>query len=411
MRKFFGVLMIVALALSVSGIAFAQDDTIVLRVWTGSSSNAENEAKEAQVAAFEAANPNIDVELLISPDYGTQIQAAFASGNYPDVFTVGQGEFPSLQQSAVLAQGGDSIEAADDIYPSLLAAFTANETAYCVPKDFSTLALFYNTDVFDAAGVEYPTSEWTWDDMTAAAAAIAENVEGVTGVSVAADRDRWLGFLFGNGASIFDEEGNVVINSPEAVAALEFYTNFAINGTGAVPSDLESSGWNGEAFGRGLAGMTIEGNWAIGFLQSDYPELNWAVAELPLSPNGTRGTLTFTECWAVGANSANPEAAWALVNALTGVEGAATVATAGFGVMPARPSSAEAWLETRGEEYAPFVAGAEYAVAPVFPVGFSDMTTLLNENTIAVMAGNMSAQEALDDVAEVGNEIVAELGE
>ncbi len=399
------------LALGISGLAFAQE-TVTLQVWTGSSSPAENEAKEAQFAAFEEANPNIDLEVLISPDYGTQIQAAFASGDYPDVFTVGQFDFPSLQDSGVLMPAGDNIENPDDIYPGLLAAFSdAEGNAFCVPKDFSTLALFYNTDLFDAAGVDYPTADWTWEDMYAAAEAITNSdavPEGVVGFSAAADRNRWLGFLYGNGATIAGEDGMSTVNSPEAVAALEFYASFVANGVGALPSELNGAGWNGQAFGEGSAAMTIEGNWAIGYLENDFPELNWGVAEIPLSPAGTRGTLTFTECWAVGANTEHPEEAWALVNFLTGTEGAMTVATSGFGVMPARMSAAQAWLDTRGEEYAAFVAGGEYAVAPVFPLGYGDFTTAFDEGTTAVMAGEESAQDFLDEVAEIWNEITEE---
>ncbi len=410
MRKVFVLALALVMAISMSGLVAAQD-TVTLQVWTGSSSDAENAAKEAQIAAFEEANPNIDVELLISPDYGTQIQASFASGDYPDVFTVGQFDFPSLLDSGVLMSGEGMIESPEGVYPSLLDAFSSDGTAYCVPKDFSTLALFYNQDLFDAAGVEYPTAEWTWEDMYAAAEAIANSdavADGVTGFSSAADRNRWLGFLYGNGADIAGEDGMSAVNSPEAVAALEFYNSFTANGVGARPSDLNGSGWNGEAFGRGLAAMTIEGNWAIGYLQNDFPELNWAVAEVPLSPSGERGTLTFTECWAVGASTENPEEAWQLVNFLTGEEGAMSVATAGFGVMPARPSAVQAWLDTRGAEFEAFVSGADYAVAPVFPLGYGDFTAAFDEGTNAVIAGEQTPQEFLDEVAEIWNEITEE---
>jgi len=313
--------------------------------------------------------------------------------------------------SGVLADGTDAIENPEGIYPSLLNTFSVDGTAYCVPKDFSTLALLYNKDLFDAAGVAYPTAEWTWDDMYAAAEAITNSdavADGVVGFSAAADKDRWLGFLYGNGATISGEDGASTVNSPEAVAALDFYSSFVANGVGALPSNLEGSGWNGEAFGRGLAAMTIEGNWAIGYLQNDFPELNWGAAEIPLSPAGERGTLTFTECWAVGANSAHPEEAWTLVNFLTGEEGAQTVATSGFGVMPARPSASQAWLDTRGVEYQAFVSGADYAVAPVFPLGYGDFTTAFIEGTTAVMAGEQTSQEFLDEVAAIWDEITAE---
>jgi len=80
MRNRFMVLALVAvLALSLSGLVAAQDQTTV-RVWTGSSSPVEDKYKQDQVAAFMKANPDIKVDLQILPSYGDQIQAAFASG-------------------------------------------------------------------------------------------------------------------------------------------------------------------------------------------------------------------------------------------------------------------------------------------------------------------------------------------
>ncbi len=418
MRRYrFLIMVLVLLLLAVSGLASAQDK-IVLRVWTGSSSPAENAFKEAQFAAFEEANPNVDLEVLISPDYGTQIQAAFAATNYPEVFTVGQFDLPSLVDSKLLMAAGDNIVEQDDVYPNLLAAFTVNDTPYCVPKDFSTLAVFYNKDYFAAAGLEEPTSDWTWADMYAAAEAItnadiktADGVD-VLGFSAAADRNRWLAFFWANGARLFDEEGNVVFDSPEAVASLEFYSSFVLNGVGDVPGNLGGAGWNGEAFGRGLAAMTVEGNWAIGYLETDFPSLNWGVVEMPTAPNGGKGTLTFTECWAVSSQVEGTEMAqiaWDLVNFLTGPEGAAAVATAGFGVMPARASASQDWLATRGEQFEAFVKGADYAWAPVFPLGFGDFTTTVDEGTVDVMRGEMTPQDALAEAAEVAREIQAEM--
>ncbi|MDX1992025.1 MAG: ABC transporter substrate-binding protein [bacterium] len=412
--RFVMLALLAVLVLAFGGLATAQD-TVVLQVWTGSSSPAEDEFKNAEFAAFEEANPGIDLEVLISPDYGTQIQAAIASGDYPDVFTVGQFDIPSRVEAGVLMPADDRIEASEDIYPALLEAFTVDGTVYCPPKDYSTLALYYNVDYFEQAGVELPGEEWTWEDMYAAAEAITnadittEDGSEVVGLSAAPDRNRWLAFFWGNGARLQDEDGAVAFNSPAAVEALDFYASFVRNGVGAAPADLGGAGWNGEAFGRGLAAMTVEGNWAIGYLQNDFPDLNWAVTEIPLSPAGERGTLLFTECWAVGANTEHPEEAWALVNFLTGTEGAARVAEAGFGVMPARISASEAWLTGRGEEFAPFVVGTEYAWAPVFPSGFGDFTTVVDEGTVEVLAGDAEAQEILDEAAEIATELFEEM--
>jgi len=399
--------MLIFVLLLLAGIAVAQEP-VTLRVWTGSSSPVENEFKEAQIAAFEEAHPDIDVELLISPDYGTQIRAAFASGDYPEVFTVGQFDFPQWQADGLMAVGTDQIEAPDDIYPGLRDAFSADDELYCPAKDFSTLALFYNVDAFEAAGVELPTEEWTWDDMAAAAEALTSDE--MTGFSAAADKFRWMALFYGNGAQIFDDAGEVAFDSDAAVEALDFYSSFIANETGAQPADL-NAGWNGEAFGQGSAAMTIEGNWAIGYLNDTFPDLNWGVTEIPLAPTGERGTLTFAECWAVSSRAEGEvaEAAWELVNFLTGTDGATQVAEAGFGVMPARASVGDLWLETVGEEYSAFVNGAEYAIAPIFPLGFADFDAAVNDATTLVMTGEEEAADALEDAAEVAREIQAEM--
>jgi multiple sugar transport system substrate-binding protein len=404
--RFITLMLIVVLLLSV-GIAVAQEP-VTLRVWTGSSSPVENEFKEAQIAAFEEAHPDIDVELLISPDYGTQIRAAFASGDYPEVFTVGQFDFPQWQADGLIAAGADQIEAPDDIYAGLRDAFSADGELYCPAKDFSTLALFYNVDAFEAAGVELPTEEWTWDDMAAAAETLTDDE--MVGFSAAADKFRWMALFYGNGAQIFDEAGEVAFDSDAAVEALDFYSSFIANETGAQPADL-NAGWNGEAFGQGSAAMTIEGNWAIGYLNDTFPDLNWGVTEIPLAPTGERGTLTFAECWAVSSRAEGEvaEAAWELVNFLTGTEGATQVAEAGFGVMPARASVGDLWLETVGEEYSAFVNGAEYAIAPIFPLGFADFDAAVNDATTLVMTGEEEAADALEEAAEVAREIQEEM--
>jgi multiple sugar transport system substrate-binding protein len=406
-KRFALATLALAASLSFAAGAMAQDQ-LVVRMWTGSSSPVENEFVEARVAAFEETNPTIDVELLISPDYGTQIQNAFASGDYPEVFTVGQFEFPSYRDSGVLAEGTDRIEAPEGIYPSLLNAFTYEGTAYCAPKDYSTLALYYNVDLFEAAGVALPTAEWTWEDMAAAAEALTSDT--VTGLSAAADPNRWLSFFYGNGGQLFDADGNVVFNSAEGVAALDFYANFVKNGFGNTPSGLDS-GWNGEAFGKGVAAMTIEGNWALGYLDETFPEINYGVAEIPTAPSGNKGTLTFTVCWGVSSSVDGElaDAAWLLANFMTNDAGAMAVAEAGFGVMPARESAAATWLEGKGVLGEPFVAGAAYAVAPVWPLGFADFNDVIANESSAVLDGTITAQELMDEAATIAAEIMEEM--
>jgi multiple sugar transport system substrate-binding protein len=406
--------LLLSLALAVLVLAFgslvAAQDAVTIRLWGHGSSPAEEAALNEQIAAFEEAFPDIDVELLISPEYDTQLQAAFASGDYPEVFYVNQDKVDEFVDAGVLAAADDQVEEVDDIYPSLVQTFSYNGTFYCPAKDFSNLTLEYNADLFDEAGVEYPTADWTWDDLRAASEQITE-ATGTPAFVVELNIDRWLAFYVQAGGTFYDEEGNFVFgsegeNADAAVAAMDFFVSLFADGLAVTPQDV-GAGWSGEAFGNGAAAMTMEGNWIIQFLLDSYPDLNWGSAELPAGSGG-EGTLTFSECYGVAADNAHPEESWQLVNFLTNREGAARVADGGFGVMPARASAADAWLEARGEEYEPFVAGSANAVAPVLPPGFQEFRDTLTNGLVGAVEGSNTSEEAIEDAREVAAELLEE---
>lgn len=410
MRKIrFLSLALALMALGFGSLVQAQDQ-VTITLMGHSSSVAEDEALNAQVALFEEQNPNIDVDVQLVPDYETVIQTAFASGDYPEVFYVGQANLAAYASAGVLAPVDDNVSELDDIYPALINTFSYDGELYCVPKDFSNLALEYNKDLFDEAGVDYPTADWTWDDLRSAAEQITE-ATGQPALALNPDIDRWFAFYLGAGGTLYDEDGNWVFGSEgtnydAAVQAIDFYAGLYEDGLSTTSQDL-GAGWPGEAFGTGAVAMTIEGNWIIQYLLDTYPDLNWGVAEVPAGPAG-EATLTFSECYGVGADNEHAEESWALVNFLTGPEGAQRIAEGGFGPMPTRMSAAEAWLENRGEEYEAFVAGGEYAVAPITPPNFTEFRNALNNGLQQVFQGNATADDVVSDSVDVANELLAE---
>ncbi len=228
MRKVHLLTLLVVLALVISGAGAAlarQEVTLTLMGW--SSSTAENDALMAQVEAFMAANPGIKVNVNLVPEYDTTIQAAFAAGDPPNVFYVDSSRLPDWAEAGVLASGEGKIENLEEHYESLLEAFTYNGTLYCPPKDFSIMALQYNKDMFDAAGLEYPTPDWTWEDLRAAAEKLTgTDAEGrtVLGLVTPPNFERWLPFLYQAGGSVLNEDWTeVTLDSDEAREALEFY--------------------------------------------------------------------------------------------------------------------------------------------------------------------------------------------
>ena len=292
----------------------------------------------------------------------------------------------------------------DDFYPSLREAFTLDGTFWCPPKDFSTLALVYNPALFEAAGVEVPTAEWTWDDLQAAATAISENTD-VNGLVLSPDFARFIAFLYQGGGAVANEDfSEVTINSEEALNALNFYVNLVLDGAAATPADLDS-GWAGEAFGKGLAAMAVEGNWIVPYLQDTFPDLEWEVVKLPAGPGGD-ATMAFTVCYGVPAaiSDERKAAAFEVVNYLTGPEGMTAWTDLGL-AMPTRASLRDHWLE-QFPQLQPFLDSADFAHAWQFRPGFQDFIDTFAAGLEQAFAGSALPEDVLTEAEEVANEVL-----
>lgn len=370
------------------------------------SSDAENTRLQEVVDQFNEAHENIHVSLNLVPQYDEKLQASLAGGSPPDVFYIDSLRLPDLVEAGALEPYEANALDPDDFYPSLRQAFTLDGTFWCPPKDFSTLALVYNPALFEQAGVEPPTADWTWEDMQAAATAISENVEGVHGLSLPPDFARYIAFLYQAGGSVANEDfSEMTINSPEALTALNYYVNLILDGAAATPADLDS-GWPGEAFGKGLAAMVVEGNWIVPFLEDNYPDLEWEVVPLPAGPAG-KATMAFTVCYGVPASISDERkaAAFEVVNYLTGPEGMQAWTDLGL-AMPTRQSLRDHWLE-QFPKLQPFLDSADFAHSWQFRPGFQDFIDTFAAGLEQAFSGSILPEDVLTEAEEVGNEILA----
>ena len=382
------------------------EDVVELQLMGWASSDAENTRLQSVVDSFNESRDDIHVNLNLVPDYDTKLQTSLAGGSPPDVFYVDSFKLPDLVAAGAIEPAEQQLENADDFYSSLRDAFTIDGTFYCPPKDFSTLALQYNTDMFDAAGLDYPTADWTWDDLRSAAEQLSNPDEGTYGMVINPDFARWIAFLYQADGSVTNEDfSEMTINSPEALEALEFYIGLVDDGLADQPSELDS-GWNGEAFGKGRAAMSMEGNWIVPFLADQFPDLNYGVTQLPAGPGG-EATMAFTVCYAVpaGIDAAHQAAAFELVNFLTGPEGMKQWTDLGL-AMPTRESLREDWL-AQFPDLEPFLDGAEFAYPWQFRPGFQDVLDTINDGLQQAFAGTALPEDVLENAQEVGEEVLA----
>ncbi|AUZ33086.1 ABC transporter substrate-binding protein [Arthrobacter sp. PGP41] len=341
-----------------------------LNVLIASSGEAESTAVKTAVADW-SAGAGTEATVNVASDLPQQLSQGFASGKPADVFYVSADQLANYAGNGSLEPYGDALANKDDFYPALTEAFTYDGKLYCAPKDFSTLGLVINRDLWSQAGLTEADVPRTWEQLEAAAAKLTR--DGTVGLAFGPEYQR-VGAFFAQAGGGLAKDGKASANSGENVEALGFVKKMMNDGVAKFSSEL-GAGWGGEAFGKGQAAMVIEGNWIQGALDKDYPAINYQVAELPEGPGG-KGTLTFTNCWGIAADSKNKDAARKLVEQLTSKESQLAFSAA-FGVMPSIKSAREEWTAAF-PALAPFMAGADYAQTTPLQQGAADVLADFN---------------------------------
>lgn len=359
------------------------EGTVILSGWQASPE--EGELLEEMFAGFEAACPSLTIDYQpVAGDYPQQMLANFSAATPPDVFYVDSAVAPEWIQEEFLLPLDDYIAQSGfdtgQFYEGYLDAFRGPDgQIYGLPKDASTLAMFYNADLLADAGVEPPTN---WEELQAAAEALTAG--DVTGLCLSPSLDRGLAFIYQNGGSIYNDDfTEVTFDSAETRAAVDSYLGFFQSDVGASPAEL-GSGWCGEALGQGKVAMVFEGNWLIPFMEGTFPEINYATAEMPAGTE--QATLAFTVSYSIGADSANPDGAWSLLSYLTGAEGMEIWTSQGLALPSRRDVPVPAGREA-------LLAGADYAHPWSFTPGFSDVSTAFNNAFTAATEGEGGTEE------------------
>lgn len=343
-----------------------------LNMLIASSGDAETDAVKAATDAWAQKTGN-KVTVTVASDMNQQLAQGFASGKPADVFYMDAARFADYAKNGSLYPYADQLEDNDDFYESLRQTFTYDGKQYCAPKDFSTLALQINTDAWKKAGLTDADIPTTWEQLEAVSKKLT--TKGQAGLGIGVGIDRLGAFIVQNGGWWIKDDGSAPSgNTPEVTQALEYVQKNVKAGNFQMSNQLDS-GWGGEAFGTGKSAMTIEGNWIKGAVKNDYPKLKYTTVELPAGPKG-KGTLQFTQCWGVAADSKAQAQAVDLVKSLSTVEQQMKFADA-FGVMPSRQSAADQYKEKFPED-APFIAGGEYGHGPINQPGMEQVVADLN---------------------------------
>lgn len=355
----------------------ASTEVTQMKMLIGSSGDAETKAVQAAVDAW-GQSSGVTVQVIPAADLNQELAQGFAGDVPPDVFYMNWDQFQTYASDQYLEPYAQNLPNANSFYPALRETFTYEGTFTCAPKDFSTLALVINTDLWEDAGLSDADVPKTWDDLKKVAEKLTKGK--VTGLSMGAEYARVGVFMAQNGGQLVTD-GKATANSQQNVEALQYIKDLLKDGSLKWPADL-GAGWAGEAFGKGTAAMVIEGPWINGALENDFPDVNTTVVELPAGPVG-KGTFTFSVCWGIPEGAATAAKATELVEYLTSDEQQLKFSDA-FGVIPSSEAAAKTYADEFPQNQA-FVAGASYATSPLAIRGSSDVISEFN-NAITTLA-------------------------
>lgn len=412
MRKWQRSLVVVSLVawvgLALTGAAAAQTPVRVSG-WGGT----DLAIVEELIARF--VRPAVEAEGIqviyepVADSFDTYLYNALSAGTAPDLFYVDifwseplfrAGQVEPLNQYLTASNR----LSADDIIPNLLEGFTIDGQIYGIPKDMNTLAVIYNKDLFDDAGVPYPDENDDWNTFTEKLRRVVE-ATGVEGTALVPKFERFGAFAYAAGFVPFDENGHTDLSQPGFRLAFEWYTGLVEQGLAVQPADIGAD-WAGGALANEQIAVAFEGGWILGFLRDQAPNLRYGAAPMPKAPNtGQRGNIIYTVSWSINAASKVKAEAFRVLEELTSPEAQQWVLERGLAI-PSRAALADNpyFDEATAEAQANRIIFEGASDGFVYPFKFrqygGDWMRPIDDALSAVMNGELSAEEALREAQE-----------
>lgn len=389
------------------------DQKVTITWWTGQDSDA-NDLLQGLADEYTKKHPNVTIELSpgadTTDDLLQKLQAGFASGEFPDIsYTYGSwaGVLGSSGRTLDISQQVDAPGSGWTEFPEAArATATVDGEVIGFPAVVDNLGLVYNKQLFDEAGLDYPTDDWTWDDFRNAAKALTDPSRDQYGTAYPIDGGedtvwRLWPQLWQNGGDILDSDGKPAFDSDAGVEALDYWRTLAVDDHSVY---LDQTDQKFEPnFYAGHIGMLISGPWTLFDLKShDTP---YGVSILP-GTDGNHQTISGPDLWTLfdHGDKQRAAAAYDFINWLT--QPAQDVRwNLAYGNLPLRSSAAKT------PEFDKYVH--DYPGADVFfenlqnattprptVVGYAALSREVGTAISDVLRGDAEPQEALQKAAD-----------
>lgn len=382
----------------------AEDDVVTIKYNNFSAGETNAAVLQEMIALFEAENPNIKIEneaMGYGDNYWTQLVTRIAGNDAPDCFELNMENFLAHATRGSL-KPLDSLFSETgldkNVYSEgLLDAVSFDGSLQAIPLMFSTVVLVYNMDLFDQAGVAYPTEDWTWADSLEAGMKISELGDDIWGMFNPIQFWEFYKVSQQNGGGLMTPDGKTLtINSKENVATLQYMLDRVYKYKVMPDKEAQADRPESDLFVEGKLGMWLNGVWAFNDLKTraDFP---WGVEVEP--GNIAKATHFFGNVGCVSQSTNHPEEAFMFLNFLASNPKAVDLRLEAQWELPtvSDPEIMKRYIEdTPPTNKIAVVNSLNYAVKPPALEQFAELTNIVNTKIEMARDGLLSAQDALD---------------
>lgn len=380
----------------------AQAEDVKITVW---SLDRDIQPAPNLIKDFNALGNGITVEYrqIQFDDVVSEAMRAYSTGQAPDIIAIDNPEHALFASRGAFLDLSDKIAASDVVkpdnyYPGPLKSVMWDGKYFGIPKATNTIALYYNKDMFTAAGLDPNKPPQTWAELVETARKLTDPAKNVYGLTFSAKANEEGTFQFlpwaQMGGGSYDK-----INSDGAVKALETWKAI-IDEKLASPDTLTRSQWDSTGtFNSGNAAMAVSGPWELDRMVKE-AKFDWGVALLPVPEEGTQRSSAMGDFnWAIFSNTEHPDEAFKVLEYFVSQDDRMFK---DFGQLPPRsditiPPTGEA-LKDAGLKV--FIEQLQYAQPRGPHPEWPKISKAIQDAIQGALTGQMSAKEALDQAAE-----------
>jgi multiple sugar transport system substrate-binding protein len=403
-----------------AGGAAAPTETVTIRWRTRPDNQAEQDVYQSISDELSTKLAAQGIKLQYDPapvtGYLDKLTTEFSAGNAPDIVWIPGASVADYATKGVLLDlkplaDADTGFKLTDYYDAPMKELEEGGHLWGLPRDISTLVIYYNKDLFKSKGVDDPADlakqgKWDWDNFLRVAQALTDPANKVYGFSMTNWWGPWGYFIYAAGGSMFTPDRKACgLDDPKSQQGLQFMADLFLVHKVATQPGIE--GGVGETeFIAGQAGMLPNGRWMTPAMRQN-AKFDWGVVEMPKGPGGN-ATWLFWGPYVISAKTKYQQQAWTVLKALTSPDVQGKIAALGTNIPSNKAQAAvDTFLNSKPpDDNQPFIAGASYAQAeiPLFTANWDEVVNGIYQPAVDnIMSGKASVADATKNACEDAN--------